>query len=688
MLLGRLLGVRTGSPGRFVVVAAGLGTVVWSALCVAIAVLGPPIGVERPLTVVPLALTASLLSLATLGAWYYDRDRSRLGDYAVSVTVPEVVAIVVLPGAAVAAALARRLAGTDTGMFLFVGLVVATVALASTRLVDDRLYAALTYAIGLAMLLHRNLISGFVIGADVQGAYAAAAHIVREGAWAPSMGGSPVALPVTTVGPATLSVLTNAPLAGTLKWVAVALFSLVPLGIYYLGSDLFDRRVGFFGAVLFSFYQVSFAFTPGKQLLSELFAVLLLLGLFGDQTARFRTAVGFAACVGLAFAHYGMTFALGLALLAAWTTLAVLSVARSDFEYSLPLRIPVFLIGFAVVWYWLTAPPVLAQIASLPAIAADQVVGLITRGTIEGSGASYVSGQQSLLDVLNVLLYMGVAGVIAVGLAWKGLAQFDRVRRGIDPGPIGYTLVAAPMFAFLAGSFFLVLNLWADRAYQLVLTVLAPFMPLGFRFADRVAGELVDRLGRVASLPAWPAGTFGLAGPAVLVSLLVVFNTGLAAAATGSADTSSFNSQANDLAFNDDEREGVQWLVANTNVTATGTYNGSHARTRVDDPRDVQIYTDPLTYQLFRAEASPAYYNTDLVLLKNRWRPEVDYGRIQDGYVFVRKRAIQAAPAENETAFPSLTRAEIEPIRESGRVVFENEGVTIIEVHGGVEEDS
>jgi len=51
--------------------------------------------------------------------------------------------------------------------------------------------------------------------------------------------------------------------------------------------------------------------------------------------------------------------------------------------------------------------------------------------------------------------------------------------------------------------------------------------------------------------------------------------TGFAFALVGDAETSTFNTDANDLAFSSDERAGVAWFVNNTNITKTGEYQST-----------------------------------------------------------------------------------------------------------------
>jgi uncharacterized membrane protein len=680
-LLSRLVGIRMDRFGRFALFSVALSFGVLTAINLFVSFVLAPIGFERPLSFVPLATVLSvvlavLLSLTCLNGTTMSIPRVRLTG-----SVPVIFLLLFLPVLSAVAVGGVDQYGTNAGMFLFVCAVIAVALLAATRYVPSTLYPLTLFSVSVSVLLHRNLLTDHVVGADVQASYFISNLLLRTNHWTPDLGGSMMSLSAVTSVPAAITMLTGLELAITFKLVYVFLFSLVPVGLFYVTGRVFDDRVALFGSLFFVFYHGSFYFTPGKQLVSELsvVAILLLFAYWGVDTAG-RKVVLVVLAVTLISSHYGMTYALGGALLAASVGLLAVQWAVGDFDHDLSPWYPVALLGLATAFYAYSAPALVDRLASIPFGIADQLLTLAVTGTIPGSGASYLEGATRPLDSLRTYLYVLLTALIGLGLTRDVVGKLFQIRNGESPAHVEYTALAVPFFVFLGSTYVVIPNLLADRVYQMTLVLLAPYVALGHRTVVEGAGTL---LGRVDVPERAGDARDRIAGAqwsllAVLLAALLALNSGMAFSLAGAADTSSFDGGANDLTFTAPEREAAGWIAAN--VSDIERYD----RMRPDGAETVPIYTEPRSFQLFRAVALSAYTNVELRYLKSRWRPTLYSGEVDKGYVFLRERSIEDGANADELPPSSLSRAQVRNLSATRNVVYASESAHVLESNTSV----
>jgi uncharacterized membrane protein len=679
VLLTRLLGVPASPIGRFALYTAGSSLAALAVLTITLSILLPLVGVVNPLSVVPLTAAVSALLFGLLFVIHITDTQLDYPNVALIRRPSVIVLLCILPVLAVVAALLMNHFGVNMGMFVFVGSVVVVV-LGTTYFVPTRLYPAVLFSVSVATLLHHNLLSNHVIGADVQGIYFVAHFLTQTHQWTP-VSGSTMALPVVSTVPAAFSLLTGIDLTTTFTVVYVLVFALVPLGIFYVSRDVFDSDIALLAALLFLFYHVTFAFTPSKQLLSELFAVLLVMLVVRDDLHKHghrRNVAVFLLSFGLVATHYGTTYLFGFALLFAAIVSYAVDRLVGEIEHRPPVWYPVALLVGANVWYAYASPELFARLVSVPLRILGQVFILLSGSSIEGSGVSYVSHQTTLLGTLTVVLYLLFSVLICVGVGWRILTTLSAFRRGKVPDDVAYTALSIPVCVFLGLSFVLVFNLWADRVYQMALVFLAPFMPLGYRCILSAASTVSER---VWSIRLTSKRAISWTTLAVLLGLLFALNSGLLFALAGPAQNSAFNTNANDLVFSQKEVQGVEWLK--THIDPTVLPNQS---TTANHSGAVRIYVDPRSSQLFRSILPENHYDVKVIRLKSRWRPEVHPDQLNDGYVVIRQASIANAQQANASS-ALISKSNVRKITARGTVVFRNNQMRIIKIGSDVAVD-
>lgn len=677
-LLARLLAIPTDRFGTFVVFAVGFSVAVTIAMTVVASVVLPVLGIERPLSLLPLTVFLTVVLAGLLLASHVTGTTLSVRPIRLSGPPAVILFLLSLPTITAAGVLGMEQFGTNLGMFVVVGAILGVVLLASTKYLPRALYPFTVFSVSLSTLLHRNLLTDHVIGDDIQASYFLSQLILETGQWTIE-GSSMSVLAVVTSVPASFATFTGLELATTFKLVHVFAFALVPVGLFYAGRQLFDDHVALFGSFAFIFYHGTFYFTPGKQLMAELFVVLaLLVFVLGLNGARKRVAL-LVLAVALVFSHYGVTYIFGGSLFVAYVGLALARRFLEDFEHELSVWHPVGLLALATGVYASTTPGLLSTIGSVPLLVVDLVDTFVRTGSIPGSGASYAQTGTTVFDSVNVLLYVLLTGLIGVGLSRDVLVQFDRVRKGIEPERIEYVALAVPLFGLLCLSYFVTALLQADRVYQMVLTVLAPYAAFGFV-------TLLWGLQALRARVRFPRFAVGGNGPhgtpwallAILLCALLAFNSGMAYAFVGSAELSTFDARANDQAYSNAELDAANWLEGN--VATIERYDRFQPPPEeADESTDqVTIHTETRGFQLFRSVTLPGYTNVELVRVKSKWQPEIyDEEFEEEGYVFVRQRSVADIETTEEPSPTHFSREEVDGMVVPRNVIYSSDDAQI-----------
>lgn len=668
VLLANLLDVGTASAGRFAIFAAGLGLAYVAILAVAASLFLPIVGFATPLSVVPVALlvTASIAILVVVT--HYNQGYQMPPVVVPAASIPVVFGLVLLPVGAAVATAAMNQFQSALGMGVFLGAIIGVIFLTAMGVIPRELYSFAVFFVSLATLLHRNLLTSNLIGFDIQHVAFVASLVKNTGQWTPGLGGSIGTLPVVTAVPATIATVAGIGLPVTFKTLYVLLFALVPVGIFYVGEELFSPEIGVYAAFFFLFNHITIGFTPGKQLVSELFLILLVLAFVhhGLSSPLTQVAVGVLS-IGLIFSHYGTTLLLGFSLLGAYVVLLVVDTVVDSFEYNLTIREPLVLLGGALAWYATIFPPLFARIVTIPGNVAAQVERIVeTRSLVTGSGGGFVAQQTTPVDRVTLFLYVGFTILLAVGLTWAARTQLYQAIRDQSHDHVDYIALSIPMFAFLGASYVVVFNLWADRVYQLVLPVLGVFMPIGYRLVMR---PITER--SVGTVPVW-------LGLAVLLGGLLAVNSGLAVASVGGAEKPAFDPTRHDSTFTHQEETGAVWLKNHAAIDRTSATYGPDYPGIIEGVGNTHIYTDQFSYHLFRGILPSYLYDVEVIAVKVSARPEFHPERIDQGYVFIREVAVKSPNGRESVPPIFLSREKVETFTTSNNFIYSNGAVRVV----------
>ncbi|ADJ14080.1 DUF2206 domain-containing protein [Halalkalicoccus jeotgali] len=627
--------------GELLVYAVGSSLVFLAATSVLTSVLYSLVGIDAPLSVLPFALTVSAVTMGAMGVAYW-RDRRLV------VRVPSFssrdaaigAVLVCLPLFSALAAGRMNAIGSNRLMYAFL-LAVAVVVLVSIKVVPSRLYPLAVFTVAVGIVLHRNLITGAVVGSDIQVNYFFVELLLEAGAWEPAMGDVYSSIPVVGAVPAVYSVVTGIDPAMVFKLLYSLLFALVPVVLYYTFEDVFGKDAAFVGAYFFVFYFRSFNGTPGKTRIAQLFMILVILTMVTDrERLPGKEWIGALFGAGMILSHYTTTYifviSLGVAYGLGW-------IYRAYSGEDAGLRIAgVYAVAFggaAVGWYAITTPGMLQNVAGVLADIPTQIYAVLSGESIHRSGASAVQEESGIAYTSTLLLHMALMGLAGIGVLSQILVRLFSPEESRPTEPIRLAILAVPMLMFLGASYFVSGNLGADRMYQIVLTLLAGFMPVGYL-------ALVGLLSGIRDIDT------GIWRPVlVALAVLLLLNTGVAYNAIGEPVTSDIGLDADthSLAYTDAEIDGGEWI----DDTSTGS---------------PVIYTDSYTGEMFRAIVPETYSDASVRQIKVDWLPGIEFS---EGYVYVRDRAVVDGTAyDGETPQYYLTEAERDAIERSTNKVY------------------
>jgi uncharacterized membrane protein len=188
-------------------------------------------------------------------------------------------------------------------------------------------YEILILSVSITLLMHRALMTNFIMGYDIFSEYAGATITINDGFWnvfessALRGGGANTALSIVTLAPM-LNGLTGINALGLLKDVYPAIYAFLPLGLYKVMEGKFDRRIALVGIMAFMAYPPFYTLMIqlAKQQVAELFLVGMLLIITDSVLPRGkRRWMLLIFLIGVMVSHYAIAFlALGsLALLIA-----------------------------------------------------------------------------------------------------------------------------------------------------------------------------------------------------------------------------------------------------------------------------------------------------------------------------------------------------------------------------------
>ena len=591
----------------------------------------PPIGINQPITPLPLAISFSILYfILTALAWLSDRHFSSTPPSTKYTVEPKSILLLLLMLCVVIlGVLVLEKTGSNIILMLGLGLVLLIFVLATSgRIFTENVYPPAVYAISLALLYQTTLMSPYLTGTDIYFEYQFYRQVAQSGLWNYALPGTiNSCLSIVMAVPVYAGML-NIDGVWVLKAVYPLLFSLVPLIMY----RIFQGQIGSLPSFLAVFFFISvptFSLEMiglGRQQFAEIFFVLIILLLTQNSIDRYvKITLITIFALGITVSHYTFGF---INIVYSGALIALVAVLRSHLftgfwqrltartgglpvilarpsNTDIPIRaltasfIVVFVLSLA--WYGLIASGSNLQFFAGTLTILMQKIGInIQELASRYGGSQYIFGGQGDLlvsaalgldfsqasvqgKIFRIIQYITqlliVAGYLRLIIKPSGLA-FKREY-------IAYSLVSC---GILAGCIFLpwfsnILNI--TRWYHIALITLSPFLVVGARSIWELTSWITTGLKNNPSEINAPREKRYLTVMAWLLLLpYFAFNCGLVFELSGQRDTSiidtpysiALSSYRLDLTgiFNHKDGAAARWLSTRACDNSTA-YTDVHA---------------------------------------------------------------------------------------------------------------
>lgn len=546
----------------------------------------PLIGVSRPISLLPIVVTESLVTLAlsVVTFWTYDETAAEPHHKVRNYPLSPVLFLLLLPMLSV---LGTYFASHDNILILlalFPLLASVPILAILAKFIPEQCYALAVASTSLSLLLQNALVSNYLWGWDIQYEYYLANLVGQHGVWNPAIQ-SPTngMLSVAILAPV-LSVVTGLDLTWTLKLIYPALFSLVPVVIFRMVQKQFGGKIGLLSALfvsyLFVFYTEMLQLV--RQQIAELFLSLILLVLVDGKLGTIpRSILLIAFGASIVVSHYGTSYLFLLIIVAAWVGLKMLqhkrtnqltkqgisaryerdTTSRSHDRTDRQNRPRQLRLGFVSIFTVLTVGWYIYVSGSSAFVAAtkigSQIANALTTDIFNpqaSQGLSIIAGQiPSLLHNVTKWFHFASQAFVLLGLLVVFLRK--RVYR-LRPEFLGLSMPSLVLWIAAVTIPYFASAINTTRLYQIAQLFLAPFFVVGgvifFELAMHLHKTSKPDRGVLSPLKA----------VALFLSVFLLLNSGWAYQIANDGPTSlSMNPELDSPRYNDREVATAQWLA-------------------------------------------------------------------------------------------------------------------------------
>lgn len=300
-----------------IIFAVGVSLVFFMGIGVLINFLGPIVGISKPLGLIPILVTTSIIMDAF--AFYEWRTSDRHVENNVSEIEPKnrklnllTPLLCLLPLLSVIGALLVSVYSNNF-ILLLLPLVISVLVflVAIYKQLPSEIYVSALFAIALTLLLQFSFFSPYLVGGDIFGEYITFTRTLQASFWNIQVLGRLNAMLSLTVLPTIYSNTTGISATWVFKVIYPAIFALVPLGVYQLFKSQMTKKIAFLSVFFFmsniTFFQ-ELAELP-RQMIGELFFILLFLTIFKkDLRPSVKLTFFTIFSFGIIVSHYSMAY--------------------------------------------------------------------------------------------------------------------------------------------------------------------------------------------------------------------------------------------------------------------------------------------------------------------------------------------------------------------------------------------
>lgn len=412
-----------------------------------------PINLLKPISTLNIIITINFFILILCFISYL-KDRNFSNPSIINVKEilsPPLLFLFLIPFLSIFGTYLLNMYGNNT-LQLVLLLIISIFPIITLKWIPKKFYALVIFVLSLSLIWHTTLVSGYVWGPDLNAELIMANFVVRNGLWFSSVAGDYNAMLSIVMLAPLYSIFSNLSLVWCFKIIYPIIFSLVPVGLYVVYSELAshnklinikiklkylnelkitnNHEIAFLACIFFISANVFFNTLPGtaRQEIGGLFLALILMLAVDRNIKNYNSLIllflfGFSIVV----SHYGATWILLLII-----GLSILILLILD-KFPLKLRVknngfrkykilnytfPLFFFIIAMTWYIVvTESSIFENVTSLGFNIIISITDILNPSTSQG--LLYIKGSMPYFQSIERFSYIICNVLIAIGVIYS-----------------------------------------------------------------------------------------------------------------------------------------------------------------------------------------------------------------------------------------------------------------------------
>ncbi len=527
----------------------------------------PIIGFENPLTTINLVITfiGSILVLTVL-CFIIDKN-SVIDEKKVkfnSLFNPSFFYLCIIPFLSIFGTFILNNYNNNILLIANLILIAFTVILAVFEIIPKKYYPLAIFSISLSLLLHTSLISNYVWGWDIQQEYYLSNLVLSNNYWNYKLPYEINSMMSITILAPILSKISTISLTWIFKIVYPFLFSLVPLGLYYIFKNQTNKKIAFlsvfFFMSIFTFYIEMNQLA--RQEIAELFFVLLIILLVSETTQISKKFLFVIFSFSMVISHYGLSYIFIIYLIASYLIILILDTKKLSNlkenrslmnKNTLTMTFILLFVTFAFAWYiYSSSSYLIERILNIGNhISSTMFTDLLNPDTVQGLSVLNVQTSSFLHSIAKYLNLMFQSFIVI------GLFCIVFFKNKFKKEYLAFTIVSLFLLVLSMALPYFASALNMTRIYHITLFFLAPLSILGGIFFIQTLGKIVTIKKKQINVD------YSLKIISILLVTIFLFFNGVVYELSGDDPTSFAISNIDYPVFSNTEFNSAGWLNIN-----------------------------------------------------------------------------------------------------------------------------
>jgi uncharacterized membrane protein len=329
-LMLRIIKIHGIEWGKSLVYAVGLSLAFDTMIVLFVNLVFQWLSISKPISIIPISISLCIFTIILMIIAYITDNTYVNSSELITAKTSKLhyIILISLPSIAIVGALIARFYENSFLLIIFFILVTIVLILVSfDKIINERVYPLLLFAISASLLLHISLSSSQLLGSDIHLEQYFQKITMHNGYWNPESNGIlNTALSIMILNPI-YNLMLNIDSIWTFKISFIMIFAFVPLVLFYVYKNLVKTKEAFFSSILIIITPMFITSEIGgarNQIGLLYFALILLLMVDSELEQSKKSVLALIFAAALPLSHYGMAAIFIVFLLLGWFIYGIL----------------------------------------------------------------------------------------------------------------------------------------------------------------------------------------------------------------------------------------------------------------------------------------------------------------------------------------------------------------------------